>query len=207
MKEIRSLKSTGFNETVREDFFTSDTSASCSEGASKGIDKDDSFPVGIGKEVRLCTAAKEKAYRLLSYRDRTSHEIVMKLKEKEFSETVISTVVSDLKAIGVLDDKRFAEQWMRYQIENRYLGPFRLKVELKEKGYSPSEVARLLECLSGEWDPVRIARRALLKRYKELSRLEDLVLRRKAFSFLQRKGFSTESILSVFRDSGTTGNR
>jgi len=144
---------------------------------------------------------------MLSYRDRTSHEIAVKLREKGFSEEVVSVVVSNLKAVGVLDDERFAEQWMRYQVENRYLGPFRLKVELKEKGFSPPEVARLLEGLSGEWDPVRVARRALLKRYKELSKLQNLGLRRKAFSFLQRKGFSAESILTVFRNSGYPGNR
>lgn len=202
---MRNLRSTAFNGTARESNPTPDLSSSSHVASLKEASRGDPPTSGKRKEDRSYGAAKEKAYRMLSYRDRTTHEIVMKLREKEFSEAVISTVVSDLKEVGALNDKRFAEQWIRYQVENRHLGPLRLKFTLLEKGFSAPEVARLLEGLSEEWDPVRVARRALLRRYKELTRLQDLRLRRKAFSFLQRKGFSAESILMVFRNSGIIG--
>lgn len=205
MTGMRSLRLTDFNQTTRESNPTPDLSPSSCQAALIEAGKEDPPKQGKRKEDQLYASARAKAYRMLSYRDRSSHEIAVKLREKAFSEEVISTVVSDLKASGALNDKRFAEQWMRYQIENRHLGPHRLKVALLEKGFSPPEVARLLECLSGEWDPVRVARRALLKRYKALARLQDLRLRRKAFSFLQRKGFCAEDILTVFRKSGIIG--
>ncbi|MFQ5780486.1 MAG: regulatory protein RecX [Nitrospiria bacterium] len=158
-----------------------------------------------GKTDRSVGAAKEAAYRMLSYRDRTSHEVSVKLREKGFPEAVVSAVISDLKEIDALNDARFARQWMQYQIENRHLGPFRLKGSLLEKGFSPLEVGKLLEGLSDDWDPVRLAERALLKRFKDPAVLVDLRLRRKAFAFLQRKGFGAGDILTVFRNIGVTG--
>ncbi|MFQ5580959.1 MAG: regulatory protein RecX [Nitrospiria bacterium] len=167
------------------------------------MDKSEAPCGGKGKEDRVYLSAKNKAYRMLTYRDRSSHEIMAKLIEKEFPEDVIAVVISDLKALGVLNDKRFAEQWIRYQVENRNLGPFRLQCELRKKGFSVPEVNRLLEELSEDWE--QMARRALLKRYKALIQLQDLRLRRQAFSFLQRKGFDAETILTVFRNSDCAG--
>ncbi len=205
MTEMRNLRSTDFNKAARGSNPSRSLSFPSYGAALREVSQGDSHTRAKGGEDRSYSEAKAKAYRMLSHRDRTSHEIAMKLKEKGFSEEIVSTVVAKLKEVGALNDKRFAEHWMRYQVENRHLGPLRLKMTLLEKGFSAPEVARLLERLSEEWDPVYVARRALLKRYKELTRLQDLRLRRKAFAFLQRKGFSTENIQMAFRNSDVIG--
>jgi regulatory protein len=143
--------------------------------------------------------AKETAYRFLSYRDRSAHEIVSKLEEKGFPAEIVSQTISFLKEAGYLDDARFARQWARSRTEYRHFGPIRLRQELLEKGISSAEAEAVLSQLSEERDPVQSAEAALVRRFKDPASLQDLNNRQRAFAFLQRKGYSTETILKVFR--------
>ena len=146
--------------------------------------------------------AKQAAYRLLSYRDRSSKEIATKLAEKGYPEAVITEVINSLKEANYLNDDRFARQWVRSRTEHRHFGPIRLKRELLEKGI-PSEAAdRAIDRRSEEWNPVEQAEAALRRRFKDSALLRDLKTRQKAYAFLQRKGFSTETIFKAFKKVG-----
>lgn len=143
--------------------------------------------------------AKETAYRLLSYRDRSSKEIVLKLEEKGFAEGMIVETLSFLREAGYLDDVRFARQWAQSRMERRRLGPIRLKGELLEKGIPSDLIEEVLSGLSDQWAPLALAGQALLQRFPDPAPLQNLKIRKKAFVFLQRKGFSAETILTLFR--------
>jgi regulatory protein len=153
-------------------------------------------------ENRSLDAAKQAAYRILSYQDRTSHEMDVKLRGKGFSEEIVSKVIQFLHGTGVLNDLRFARQWARSRTEYRHFGPVRLRRELLEKGVPASDADAVLEQLSEERDPVAAAEEALIRRFREAALLEDPAIRRRAFSFLQRKGFATETILKAFKRRG-----
>lgn len=146
--------------------------------------------------------AKETAYRLLSYRDRSAQEIVSKLEAKGYSKEIVSRTISFLKEAGYLNDARFARQWARSRTQYRRLGPIRLRQELLEKGISSAEVDAVLNQLSEERDPIQSAEEALVQRFKDPALLQAPNVRQRAFAFLQRKGFATETILKVFRKIG-----
>lgn len=148
---------------------------------------------------RPADLAKQSAYRLLSYRDRSVKEIETKLAEKGFSEEIVAEMIASLKEAHYLDDDRFARQWVRFRTEHRHFGPIRLKRELLEKGISSEEADRAIEGRSEEWDLVEQAEAALRRRLKDTSSLHDLKTRQKAYAFLQRKGFNTETIFKVFK--------
>ena len=156
-------------------------------------------------EERSFDAAKQAAYRILSYQDRTTHELDMKLKEKGFSEEIISETIQYLEGIGALNDARFARQWARSRTEYRHFGPIRLRQELLEKGISKEEVEAVLNQLSEEHDPIASAEESLARRFKDPALLKDSNNRQRAFAFLQRKGFAAETILKVFRKTGMKG--
>lgn len=139
---------------------------------------------------------------MLSRRDRSSHEITQKLKEKGFSQAVISEVILSLKKVHLLDDHRFTQTWARCRLENNHFGPIRLRRELLEKGISAGDVDSTLSKVMGEFDLVSVAETALLGRYKDLSTLQDRTVRRRAFDFLRRKGHPTENILMLFKKVG-----
>lgn len=155
------------------------------------------------EEKRPADAAKQAAYRILSYRDRSAHELREKLKEKGFSETVIAEVIPFLQEIGALNDLRFARQWAQSRTDYRHFGPVRLRRELLEKGISADETDAVLNQLSEERDPSASAEEALTRRFHDPALLGEPAVRQRAFAFLQRKGFSTETILKVLRKIGT----
>jgi regulatory protein len=147
--------------------------------------------------------AKQTAYRLLSYRDRSIKEIETKLTEKGYPEETIAEVIASLKEANYLDDDRFARQWVRLRTEHHHFGPIRLKRELLEKGIPSEEADRAIEGRSEEWDLVEQAEAALRRRFKNSTSLHDMKARQKAYAFLQRKGFNTETIFKAFKKIGT----
>lgn len=167
--------------------------------ATTGSEREASPTTGPSSPVDL---AKQAAYRLLSYRDRSAKEIETKLAEKGYPEETIAAVIASLKEANYLDDDRFARQWVRLRTEHRHFGPIRLKRELLEKGIPGEKADRAIQGRSEEWDPVEQAEAALRRRLKNASSLHDLKTRQKAYAFLQRKGFSTETIFKTLKKIG-----
>ena len=52
--------------------------------------------------------ARNRAFRYLSYRDRTEREMRTYLAGKDFSQPIVDQIVTYLKELGYLDDRRFA---------------------------------------------------------------------------------------------------
>jgi len=174
--------------------------------ASRPVRRADAPATPIGEKAHQTTGpscpadrAKQSAYRLLSYRDRSTKEIETKLAEKSYPEEIIAEVIASLKEANYLDDDRFARQWVRFRTEHRHFGPIRLKRELLEKGISPEEADRAVKGHSEESTLVEQAEAALRRRLKDPSLLHNLKTRQKAYAFLQRKGFNTETIFKVFK--------
>lgn len=158
---------------------------------------------GSGTEPSdLVDRAKQVAYRMLSYRDRSTKEIETKLQQKGYSEEVVAQVLAFLREANYLDDDRFASQWVRSRTERRQLGPLRLKRELQEKGIAPESAAEAIEQFSREADPVAPAEAALRRRFKNPASLREIKNQRRAYAFLQRKGFSNEIIFKAFKKLG-----
>jgi regulatory protein len=86
--------------------------------------------------------AKQKAFRLLSVRGRSTQELRLKLKERGFAEPVIEKVIVRLLELNYLDDKSFAEQWARNLGVNRLYGNRRIEMSLLEKGIASKLIER-----------------------------------------------------------------
>lgn len=146
--------------------------------------------------------AKKAAYKILSSRDHSTYEITQKLRAKGFSEETVKRTLRYLKEIRLLDDRKFAREWVRFRVERDHYGPIRLRGELLKKGLSSEIVENLLRRLSGEYDLAHQIEAALTRRYKTLSDLQLPKQRRRAFGYLRRKGHEIPAILSVFRKIG-----
>jgi regulatory protein len=87
------------------------------------------------------TAARQKAYRLLSLRPHSEKELAKKLRDKGFSETVIKEALEKLRDLKYLNDSSFAVQWARNQAVNKLWGNRKIIAGLREKGVQ----ARLID--------------------------------------------------------------
>jgi len=80
------------------------------------------------------TAAKQKAYRLLSLRPHSEKELGKKLREKGFPAAVIKEALEKLHDLKYLNDASFADSWARNLAANKLWGNRKIIASLREKG-------------------------------------------------------------------------
>ena len=144
--------------------------------------------------------AKDAAYRYLSYRARSRTEVERKLAEKSFSDPVIRAVLTDLDRFGYINDAEFAGLWTRSRISLRGFGRRRIEQELRDKGVSREIITETLRETFKNSPELEVARREAEKKAGTLGRLDPPVRRRRLAGFLERKGFSFDTIRAVLSE-------
>jgi regulatory protein len=150
-------------------------------------------------EEKELKKAKNYAYRFLSFRPRSSHEVEQKLTEKGFAENVIRSAMADLGRLGYVNDREFAGQWARSRVRLRGFGRRRIDQELRDKGISREIARETLADLFQDSAETDLALREAEKKLKTLSRFEPEVRRRRLAGFLERRGFPAEIIRTVLQ--------
>lgn len=119
--------------------------------------------------------AYQKALYMLERRDYTETEIRQKLRMKEFQPDVIEQVVIRLKEYGLVNDRRFAEQYVRYHYTDYSRRV--LSMKLLQKGIKEELFESVYNDLKTEFD--------MNPETEALQRALESALRK-----AERKGFS-----------------
>lgn len=77
--------------------------------------------------------AKDRALRLLGYRDRSATELNRRLLDSGYPKAVVASVIHRLTELGLIDDERFARAWVRARTSSGF-GVRRISRELADKG-------------------------------------------------------------------------
>ena len=142
--------------------------------------------------------AKTAAIHYLSYRARTEHEIRNKLKKDRFSTEIIEIVINRLYELSYIDDETFVRNYVRDRLNRKGHGPIRLKADLRKLGITPEQIDHVLENTTDKNGLFENALEQAKKRNKRLEREHDpLKKRRKLYSFLLRKGHTTDIVKEV----------
>ena len=129
----------------------------------------------------------------LSRREHSKKEIYHKLSHRVSSLELLEKEIEKLIQEGLLDNRRFAEQYIHNR-ENRGLGPIRIEKELRERGIERTIIEELLS----EKNWIELAKKALLKKTrKSLPREKEQILKLK--KFLNYRGFSYIDIEGAFK--------
>jgi regulatory protein len=139
-------------------------------------------------------ASYATALRLLARREHSELELRHKLVGRNFTDSIVDTVVMQLIDEGLLCDQRFAEVYVRGRFERGY-GPLRIRAELRERGVSGDLTEQMLADLSRCW--VESAGRQRSKRFGRQFP-GDYRERARQMRFLQQRGFSCDQIQAVF---------
>jgi len=94
--------------------------------------------------------AKERAFRLLSYRLRTEAEVSARLKKLGFSADVIFETIHFLKEYELIDDRVFAGEWVRYRLRDKKRSKRYLYKELLHKGVPVAIASEAVDSISDE---------------------------------------------------------
>jgi len=146
--------------------------------------------------------ARDRALRLLTYRDRSTADLLKRLTEDGYPGPVAGQVLTDLTRVGLVDDARFANSTARVLATIRGFGRQRILRELDAHGIDPGlAMAAVAEMLpeADELDSALRLARALATRPKaDVSRVA---------ARLVRKGFATPLALRAARQAiGESGS-
>lgn len=132
------------------------------------------------------------AYFYLKFRPRTEKEMMNYLYKKGVKQKVpdelIQSVIEQLKEEGLIDDKKFMEQFVEERSSQKPKGIYVLRSELLRHGIPKDLIDEYFE--GTKINEEELAYQALVKRWDRLHRLPKDKRFKKALDFLLRRGFS-----------------
>lgn len=152
--------------------------------------------------------AREAALSLLAHRARARVELRRRLARKEFSEPVIDEVMAWLEERGYIDDRAFAEAFVRDRLRLRPRGRMGLRQELRRKGLEDAVSDAAIDAVM---DATDVSERDLARdaaetwgrknrsavRGARTSKEERLKVRRRLYGHLARRGFASDAVRSA----------
>ncbi|HLU09643.1 MAG TPA: RecX family transcriptional regulator [Oceanobacillus sp.] len=139
--------------------------------------------------------AVDSAARFLAVRPRSIQEVRQNLLQKSHPPAVIDNALERLTALGYLDDRAFAEFWVRERNTFKPLSPRALRQELRQKGVADE----IIDDVIGDLDADEVAYRAAMSQSRRFRGSDQRTFREKMYAFLQRRGFSYTTAKSVVR--------
>ncbi len=141
--------------------------------------------------------AKKLAYDFLSYRNRSTSEIKKKLVSKKISDRTIDEVVKHLEEIKLLDDAKFAKEFLQAKVNKKAYGRRVIQQKLVQKGVDRKVAEALIQDEMNEDEQLQTAGDILKKYLSKNKSLEKIKLKQKAYALLLRRGFDYEVINAV----------
>ncbi len=138
--------------------------------------------------------AKEKALRLISYRDHSKKELTDKIR-RTCDEQSAEKAVERLEELGLVNDVGFARRYAEQLIFTKNMSKRRAKTELALKGIDRDVIEDVLDEIDVE--PREQIRAVLEKKY---SRITDEKSKCRAVAALQRLGFGWDDIKCVIKE-------
>ncbi len=147
------------------------------------------------------TSAYETALNLLTARPYTTRNLRRKLVQKEFPPAEVDAAIERLVGNGILDDSRYAAQFAR----GRLLGPGssrrRIRQQLFQRGIGGEIANAAIESVIDEEsvDLEAVIEKDARKKLASLSGLEPVVIKRRLYSHLARRGYDIDEINAVLK--------
>ena len=137
--------------------------------------------------------ARSYALRLLSYRSRSSSEMIERLGKKGFAPEDTERTIQYLQDRGLIEDRTLAQELFTNAVERRCLGRMGIRAFLGRRGIDKGLVNETLSTHTRDMEK-ESAVRYVKKRLVALQRHPKAIQRRRIQAALQRRGFSADII-------------
>ncbi len=150
--------------------------------------------------------AQDACVRLLAARERSRHELADRLTRREFPAPVIEEVLARLERAGLVDDRRFAEQWVHFRHRDSGRARAVLARELRDKGVAADVVDDALTQIDQDDEYARATELVRPRMARALTapvtdpRERDRILRR-LLGVLARRGYPSSIAHAVVRQA------
>ncbi len=137
---------------------------------------------------------KKAAYSYASYKPRSEYQIIQRLRLAKYPDEYITTAVCFLKNFDLIDDERFAKNYILHIAKAKKFGLSRIKLELKRLGISEFIIEDALRENLDDDSQLEQALLAYRKKMKALSNKPPEKQKNSIINHLLMKGFSYEII-------------
>ena len=144
-------------------------------------------------------SAYNYALNLLAARPYSTRALHRKLIQKEYSAADSDDAIRRLVDAGLLNDEKYAEQYARSKMLSTGASRRRLTQDLYRKGIKGDVASTAIANVIAdeEIDTAAVVEQVARKKLAQLGDLEPLVLRRRLFGFLARRGYDVDEIKRV----------
>ena len=141
--------------------------------------------------------ALDTAYKFLSFRVRSSHEVAQKLSQKGYNKFEISDIIKKLITMNYLDDSQFADIFTRDKFKVKKHGPLIVINGLRKHKISDETIHNTIFKYYTNDSITELIEFHLIKKKKLSNKTYFDENKHKIVTMLYRKGFSYEDINRV----------
>ncbi len=168
-----------------------------------GLTKGKELPLEKLEEVQREGLARDLfnyALRLLSFQNRTTAEIELRLLKRTTSQTLVNDIIEKLKGYNFIDSD---ERYMQKMLEARPgHGVYYFLQKFTQKGIEKKCAQDMLREFFAGGKEAEYAEILLLSQKNKLGKLDKLKKGKRIASLLKSRGFSSEVIYDQFRKAG-----
>lgn len=145
--------------------------------------------------------ARALCLRLLTARARTRAELAGQLAKRGYPDEVSAGVLDRLADVGLVDDRDFAEQWVRSRHVNAGKGKRALVAELRTKGVDDEVITAALADVDSDAERVRAQQLVAdkLRRERLTDDADEVKLTRRLVAMLARRGYEQSIAFDVVK--------
>ncbi|MDD3876942.1 MAG: regulatory protein RecX [Bacteroidales bacterium] len=142
----------------------------------------------------------DKAQRYCSYQERSSFEVIKKLKEWGLLEKTITKIVSELCETDFLNNERYLKSYINNKTISKKWGKIKIAYHLRSQGFKEEAYKEMLSNIADE-EYHKNLKIILEKKIKELHKEENQnILRQKIIRFCLSRGFEADIILPILNN-------
>lgn len=146
-------------------------------------------------------SVERAAYNIISRREHSAHSLRQKLHTRGFPAEMINTTIEKLQELDLLNDRRFAQHYIRWQ--HQRFGDTRLRQTLRQQGISDDDIAAAFAAHANDEtnNPMSEDERAQQVYEKKYANTPAAELtpkqKQQAARFLYTRGFSSDTIKTL----------
>jgi regulatory protein len=134
------------------------------------------------------------AVRALMRRAHSVHEMKKKLERHSENELLVQLVIARLKENGMIDDARYAKEFVRQRAESRKQGKFRIARDLRGRGIPDRHIEAALEEAAKSTDEGAMVRQRIERKLRSYRGELDEKKMASIYRSLLRAGFSADVV-------------
>lgn len=146
------------------------------------------------RQVKTESELYDAAVRALMRRAYSVYEMKQMLGRRTEDDNLLQTVMDRLKRTKMIDDERFAKQFVRQRTEIRRQGKFRIARDLRARGVPDRHIEAALAETAKETDEAAIVRQRLERKLRSFRGEIDERKMAAMYRSLLRAGFSADVI-------------